>query len=128
MKTSTRSRWIVAGIIIGLALLAGGFWLGRASPGTFGYGYGLRNPNLGFRMLSGFGFGGIVPMILTILFWVAVIALGMWLISGLVSRANSRPPASLPPAGAVLDILNKRYARGEITKEQFDEIRRDLNV
>jgi putative membrane protein len=25
-----------------------------------------------------------------------------------------------------LDILKKRYARGEITKEQFDEMKRDL--
>ncbi|MGL4307676.1 MAG: SHOCT domain-containing protein [Cetobacterium sp.] len=25
-----------------------------------------------------------------------------------------------------MDILNKRYAKGEITKEQYDEIKRDL--
>ena len=128
MKTSTRIIGIVAAILIGLALLAGGFWLGRTSLGMFGYGLGLRGPNFGFGMMNGFGFGGLVPMILTILFWVAIIGLGLWLIGGLVSRTNSQPSANLPSGESVLDILNKRYARGEISKEQFDEIRRDLNA
>jgi putative membrane protein len=26
-----------------------------------------------------------------------------------------------------MDILKERYARGEITREQYDEIRKDLN-
>ncbi len=128
MKTSTRIIGIVAGVVIALALLAGGFWLGRASVGTFGYGLGLRGPNFGFGMMNGFGFGGIIPMILTILFWVVIIGLGVWLISGLVSRTSSQPSANPSPAESPLDILNKRYARGEITKEQFDEMRRDLNA
>jgi uncharacterized membrane protein len=34
----------------------------------------------------------------------------------------------VPPADSALDILQKRYARGEITKEQFEEMRRDLNL
>lgn len=29
-------------------------------------------------------------------------------------------------AESALDIARKRYARGEITREQFDDIRRDL--
>ncbi len=125
MKTSTRIVGIVAGVVIGAALFAGGFLLGRASLGIFGYGFnGSRGGNFGFGMMNGlgFGYGGIIPLILMILFWVVVIGAGVWLISSFVSRSNSQTSSNLPPAESALDILKKRYARGEITKEQFDEM------
>jgi putative membrane protein len=128
MKTTTRTLWIVIAVLVGLGLLAGGFLLSRTGWGMFGYGSGMMDGNYGFGMMNGFGFGGIIPMILTILFWVAVIMLVVWLLSGFVSRTNSQPPSSLPLTESALDILKKRYARGEITKEQFDEMRRDLNT
>jgi putative membrane protein len=56
------------------------------------------------------------------LLWIVIIGLGVWLISGLVSRTNNQPPTE-----SAQDILKKRYARGEITKEQFDEMRHALN-
>jgi uncharacterized membrane protein len=34
------------------------------------------------------------------------------------------PPS--PSQGSPLDILKERYARGEITKTEYDEMRRDL--
>ncbi len=126
MKTSTRIIAVIAALVIGLALLAGGFLLGRASLGTVDYGLGLRGSGFGFGLANRFGFGGIVPMILPILFWVTVIVLGVWLIGGLFSRPNSQTPSNLPPAESALDILKKRYARGEITKEQFDEMSREV--
>jgi putative membrane protein len=123
MKTTTRTLWIVIVVLVGLGLLAGGFLLSRTGWGVFGNGPGMMDGDFRYGMMNGFGFGGIIPMILTILFWVAIIALVVWLISGFVSRTNSQPPAE-----SALDILKKRYARGEITKEQFDEMRRDLNA
>ena len=127
MKTSTRIIGIVAAIVIGLALFAGGFWLGRMSLGAVGYGFGLRGSLFGLGPRAGFGMGGILPMILMILFWVGIIALGVWLISGFTSRTRSQPQANLPTTESALDVLKKRYARGEITKEQFDGIRRELD-
>ncbi len=126
MKTSTRFIWIGLAVVLGLGLFVGGFLLSRNGWGLFGYGPGMMDGSFGFGMMNGLGFGGIIPMVLTILFWVAIIALGVWLVSGLVSRTNSQPPANLPPTESALDILKKRYARGEISKDQFDAMRRDV--
>lgn len=61
-------------------------------------------------------------MLFMVLFWVFVIAGVVYLIRWLMSQGlTSRPESSL-------DILKKRYARGEISKEQFDEMKQDLQA
>ncbi len=124
MKTSTRIIGIVGGVVIGAVLFAGGFLLGRASLGTFGYGFGVRVPYFG--LVNRFGFGGIIAVILPILFWAAIIALGVWVVGSFISRSNRPASSDLPPAETALDILKKRYARGEITKEQYDEMSHEV--
>lgn len=42
--------------------------------------------------------------------------------SGRAASFSERGPNREPP----LEILKRRYAQGEITKDQFDQIRRDL--
>lgn len=44
----------------------------------------------------------------------------------LKSIGNNKNEDSIHHSESALDILNKRYAKGEITKEQYDEIKRDL--
>ncbi|HTP11703.1 MAG TPA: SHOCT domain-containing protein [Anaerolineae bacterium] len=129
MKTSTRIIGIVAAVVLSAALFAGGFLLGRSSLGLAGFGFnGVRGGNFGFGMLNrfGFGLGGVIPMILTILFWVIIIGAGIWLISSLGSWNSRQTPSNLPPTESALDILKKRYARGEITKEQFDAMSHEI--
>lgn len=57
------------------------------------------------------------------LFWVALIAVIIWLVVRLLpDRAGSTtpPPAALPPAPETpLDILDKRLARGEVDLETY---------
>lgn len=61
---------------------------------------------------------------LMILFWTGVIALVIWVIARLVGHEGSGSPARRKPSP--LDIARERYARGELNREQFDQIRRDL--
>ena len=43
-----------------------------------------------------------------------------------VVRIFSRPGSRRRDEESALDILQKRYARGEITKEQYEEMKRDI--
>jgi putative membrane protein len=65
----------------------------------------------------GMGFG----WIFMIIFW-ALVILGIMYIVHAVSRRAGQSGAEETP----LDILKKRYARGEITKEEFERMKDDL--
>lgn len=78
--------------------------------------------------MDGWGWGWTwgVGMVHGLLWWAFVI-LGIVLLVRLLGRgggASATPPPA-PPETA-LDILKKRYARGEIDKAEFEEKRRDL--
>ena len=80
--------------------------------------------------MMGFGLFGI-GMLFMLLFWVLIIGGAVWLVVTLVrgSQGQSAPRALMPsaPAGQTpLDILRARYAKGEVTKEQFDQMKSDL--
>jgi len=66
------------------------------------------------EMMGGFGmgFGGI--------FWIVLLALVIWAVTSAGARTGHRSEAS---AKAILD---ERLARGEITKEQFEELKEAL--
>jgi putative membrane protein len=83
--------------------------------------------------MMGFGYGFGFGWIMMVLFWAVVIGLAVWLLSLLFPRAAHSSPANGTPqqTGALVsptEILKQRYARGEITKEQFEQMRRDLEV
>lgn len=67
----------------------------------------------------GMGFGGIFMILFWVVIIVAVVTLVRWLASG-----SSR--FDLPREKSALDILNERYARGEIDKEEFEQKKRNL--
>lgn len=103
-----------------------GWWYGSGS----GPGYGP-----GFN--SGFGSTwSIVGVLLTLLFWGVVIALAFVAIRAFV-RSQRRTgngyggaytgPAVRANSGA-LAVLQERYARGEITRAEYEEVRHALGV
>ena len=63
------------------------------------------------------GIGGLIVL-------VALVVLVVWAVSSM-SRAGRAPEERRPQS---LDILRERYARGEITKEQFEEAKRTLGL
>jgi putative membrane protein len=99
-----RILWVAA---IGLALLV-------SACGRFDCGFG---PEWGPMMR--YGGGG---MFMGMIFLILVIAAAVWwLTKGAGAGDRGRSPGESP-----LDILKRRYAAGEITKEQFEGMKKDL--
>ncbi len=61
-------------------------------------------------------FGGIWM----ILFWGGIIALIIWAIKRLSERGGGERRNAM-------DIARERYARGEISREQYEQLRKDLS-
>jgi putative membrane protein len=72
-----------------------------------------------FGYPGGLGIGAIVLMFV---FWAAIIGLIVWGVLRL-TRSQGGQTANKKDA---LDIAKERYAKGEITKEQFEQIKKDL--
>ncbi len=62
----------------------------------------------GYNMMGWFG-GGFGMLI----FWVVLILFIIWITKGFGNDKNSTDPA--------LEILKQRYAKGEISKDEFEE-------
>lgn len=80
--------------------------------------------------MMGFGMGGL-GLILMLLFWAVIIALAVWLLSSLFPKVkNISPPTGQrdEPSQSPLEILKQRYARGEISKTEYEEMRQGLEA
>ncbi|MEJ2711049.1 MAG: SHOCT domain-containing protein [Anaerolineales bacterium] len=77
--------------------------------------------------MMGFGMGfGIFGLILTILFWGALIFLAVWLVQSLFGNRRQTQPPAAHREPTPREILDQRYARGEITREQYELMKKDL--
>ena len=92
----------------------GGQFLAHAGEGTWGW-----------HDMMGFGWFGAFGMLFMVIFWVAVIAGIVWLVKWLINQGPGgyRPKASKERA---LEILDEKYARGEIDDEEYERRRRRL--
>lgn len=73
------------------------------------YQYGYGESFMGYGLLGG---------VLMILFWAALIYLIVWI----VRVAEHKNASHKKPT----EYLKERYAKGEITKEEFDSVRKDI--
>ncbi len=60
--------------------------------------------------------------------WFMLAAMGILAVAilGSVRMVVHRPRAATPSGSSADDILRERFARGEITAEQFDEVKKRL--
>ncbi len=62
----------------------------------------------------------IIPLVLV----VGVVLLIVWFVRRQPSAPTFSPTSTLPESP--IEILKARYAKGEITKEQFEQMKKDL--
>lgn len=78
----------------------------------------MMNNGYGAWMMGGMG-------LLSILFWIVIIVGAVLIVRWLTARDG--PGKSSPPVSA-LDILKMRYAKGEIDKETYQSMKRDIEA
>ena len=76
----------------------------------------MGGPGGGWGPMMGYGFVGVFMWII----FIAIIGLLIYFIMQATKGGNR---AGETP----LEILKKRYAKGEITKEEFDRMRKDIS-
>jgi len=109
------------GIIgITVTVIAGGIWyLYSHHIGMF---YGPGRGFLGPGMMMGSGMG-----IVMILFWIIVLVALVLVVFGAASGIRNRGDQTTNVSDP-LEILKRRYAKGEIDKTEYESKRRDLQA
>lgn len=80
------------------------------------------------NMMGGFfGGGGFIWMIFIFIFVTAIIVGIILLIVWLVRRASYSGETFKTEANSALEILKERYAKGEITKKEFEIMKKDIS-
>jgi putative membrane protein len=94
-------------VVLLIGLLGGGMMMGWGMMGWGGYGF---NP-----------FGWVMMVVVWALIIGGIALLAIWLL-----REGAPSVSGVSSSARALDILKERYARGEITHEQYDQMRRDI--
>ena len=117
MDTTTRTIVVGLAILLVVALALSSTMGGMMGPGIMGP--GIMGRWNGWMWGAGMWLGGLTMLI----FWGALIVGAVLVVRllGGVPSSDGRAPHMSP-----LDILKRRYASGEITREQYEQMRKDL--
>ncbi|HED24012.1 MAG TPA: SHOCT domain-containing protein [Firmicutes bacterium] len=115
MNRNQNTALIVGGVILAvLVLLTLGFFLIWGFWGT------------GFRMMGPGMMGGYGTMFLGPIFIVVILGLVIWAVVTAAQRSSGTIDITDNKTETPLDILKRRYAQGEINKEEYETKKRDL--
>ncbi len=115
MDSVTRGL-VLALVILGLIALSGPFMLGgMMGPGMMGTPMGEG----GWHSWMFWGLGGLTMLA----FW-GLLIVGAVILFRLLDRNQGRPPSHANESS--LDIVRRRYASGELIREQYEQMRQDL--
>ena len=118
----SRSAWAIGIVIASILVLLVGAGLIASSGWGRGYGWGMMGPG----MMGGWGGFPFMGPVFGLVFICLIIGGVVWLVQSR-SREEPRPGAGRTASETPLEILKRRYASGEVTKKQFDEMRRTLD-
>ncbi len=77
-------------------------------------------------MMTGLGMGfGVIGLLLMILFWGALIVGAVWVVRAIFPSGGSESGPRKRDLSA-REILDQRYARGELTREEYELTKQDL--
>lgn len=112
-KATNRVWWLVLTIVLVVGLIA----LFAALVPPSGGGYGM--------MGGGWGWG-VLMMVVPVVLLVLILLVAMDAIAPRSATPTYVPP--VPPTASAIEILNARYARGEVSRDDYLRIRADLEA
>lgn len=82
--------------------------------------------------MMGFGFGG-MGWLAMLVFWGVIITLAVWVLGKLFPRVADTPPSQSASRHnatpeSPLEILEQRYARGKLSRSEYEAMHRDLQA
>jgi putative membrane protein len=78
----------------------------------------------GYGPMYGYHFG-MGWMLLGFVFWIFIITCAVLLVLWIIGKSGRGK--GVQGEDSAMEILNKRYARGEINREQYEEIKKDIS-
>lgn len=76
---------------------------------------------------AGFGIYGLIGMLFNIAIIVGVVVLAVWAVQKFTGSGSNNGTTS-NQAPSARDILDQRYARGELSRDEYQEMLHDISV
>ena len=109
-KTALTIGGILVAVLIISSVVVGSIW------GWQRNGFGM----MGRNMMGGFGTMFLMPIL-----WIVLLGLIVWAVVAALHRPGESD-STAQKADSPMDILKRRYAQGEIDKEEYEAKKKDL--